>query len=379
MRNFCPAAVGICLVSGLVSLAGCGDGDQITSYPVPTASAGITNDPPVPVAGEHGAGASALPGNVTLNPARMLVAMVEDGKQTWFFKLLGPVDAVAKHEEEFKTFVGSLQLSGGTPQWTAPSGWSPQGKKGLRLETFHVGTHQPALEMSVIPLGTMAGGGDGAILENLNRWRGQLRLQPITSDKLTDNIERVKLQKGAEAIVMDLTGEVPTSNREGHPPFAGGPMANRGNSGTATVPGRPAANTGAGPSPISYNTPDGWKEGKISALRLAAFNVSDGDKTALITVFRFPPSGVLANVNRWRGQIGLAEMKQAELDKELKAITVDGNEGHLAELVGEKQTILAVIVERAGSAWFFKLQGDIELAAAEKGRFEAFVKSVKFK
>ena len=72
-------------------------------------------------------------------------------------------------------------------------------------------------------------------------------------------------------------------------------------------------------------------------------------------------------------------MTQAELDKELKSITVDGNEGHLAELVGEKQTILAVIVERAGSAWFFKLQGDIELAAAEKKRFEAFVKSVKFK
>ncbi|MBT6157342.1 MAG: hypothetical protein HOL01_03320 [Planctomycetaceae bacterium] len=377
MRNLCPAAVGICLVCGLVSLAGCGDGDQITSYPVPTASAGSTDDAPIPVAGAQGA--QHTPANVTLNPARMLVAMVEDGKQTWFFKLLGPVDAVAKHEEEFQSFVGSLQFSEGTPQWTAPSGWSPQGKKGLRLETFHVGTHQPPLEMTVIPLGTMTGGGDGAILENLNRWRSQLRLKPITGETLTENIERVKLAKGAEAIVMDLTGEVPTSSREGHPPFAGGPMANRGNPGAATVPGRPAANTGAGSSPISYNTPEGWTEGEKSALRLAAFNVSDGEKTALITVFRFPPSGVLANVNRWRGQIGLAAMTQADLDKELKSITVDGNEGHLAELVGETQTILAVIVERAGSAWFFKLQGDVELAASEKGRFEAFVKSVKFK
>jgi hypothetical protein len=156
-------------------------------------------------------------------------------------------------------------------------------------------------------------------------------------------------------------------------------MTNRGNSGVATVPERPTANAGNATSPISYDTPAGWQEGKKSTLRLAAFNVSDGEKTALITVFRFPPSGVLANVNRWRGQIGLAAMTQAELDKELKSITVDGIEGHLTELIGEKQTILAVIVERAGSAWFFKLQGDVELATTEKKRFESFVKSVKFK
>lgn len=378
MRNLCSAAVGVCLVCGLLSLAGCGESDQITTYPVPTASAGVTSDPPLPVASQHGV--SGAPANIGMHPARMLVAMVEHGKQTWFFKLLGPVDDVGEHEQEFNAFVRSLQFSEDKPKWSAPSGWSPQGKTSiLRYETFHVGNHQPALELSVIPLGTMAGGGDAAILDNLNRWRGQLQLEPITNDKLADNIERVKLQKGAEAVVMDLAGKVPSSARSGHPPFAGGPMTNRGNLGGPTVAGPPAATAGNASSPISYDTPEGWIEGKTTAFRKAAFNISDGDQKALVTVIPLTPSSVLANVNRWRGQIGMAETTQEQLDKEIKSITVDGIVGHYTELVGEKETTLGVIVERAGKAWFFKLTGDVKLAAREKQRFESFVKSVKFK
>jgi hypothetical protein len=377
MRKICSAAVGICLVCGLSSLAGCGNDDQIRTYPVPTASVGNSSDLPVPVAG--GPGAVHETANVELRPARMLVAMIEDGKQTWFFKLLGPVDAVAEHEQEFNAFVGSLRFSEGTPQWTTPSGWSSQGKSGLRLETFHVGTHKPALELTVIPLGTMAGGGDAAILDNLNRWRGQLQLQPITNDKLAGSIERVKLPKGVEAIVMNINGQMQFAASQERAPFAGGPMTNRGNLGAPTAPGAPTANAGAGPSPISYDTPAGWKTGDLKTMRKAAFDISDGDQQALVTVIPLSPSGVLANVNRWRGLIGMAPTTQEQLDEELKSIMVDGIVGHYIELVGEKQTTLAVIVERKGRAWFFKLTGDVELAAREKERFESFVKSVKFK
>lgn len=381
MRKSKFAAALFGLTCGLLLLAGCGEGEQIRTYPVPTASHSIlgSNDPPVPVAGAPGRpGGVGEAGDVATYPARMLVAMAEQGPQTWFFKLMGPADAVAEHEQEFHDFIGSVQFSGGKPKWTTPSGWSAQGQSGLRLETFHLGNHTPPLELTVIPLGTLEGGGDQSILANLNRWREQLQLPPITIDKLAGHIERVKLQGGAEAVVMDLTGNA-VGDSAGQPLTTGGPMANRGNSGGPATAGPRGASPPSDSSPISYDKPEGWQDGEKSQLRLAAFDIADGDKQALVAVFRLPLSGTLANVNRWRGQIGLEAVTQEQLDAELKAITVDGIEGQYAKLVGEKQTILAVIVNREDQAWFFKLQGDVELAKREQQQFESFVKSVKFK
>ena len=114
-------------------------------------------------------------------------------------------------------------------------------------------------------------------------------------------------------------------------------------------------------------------------MRLAAFEVSNGTDKVETTVFRFPPSPILANVNRWRGQIGLGPTTQGQLDEDAQTIKVDETDGHYFKLVGKNQTILAVIVNRDGKAWFFKLQGNSKLADSEQKRFEAFVKSVKFK
>ena len=54
----------------------------------------------------------------------------------------------------------------------------------------------------------------------------------------------------------------------------------------------------------------------------------------------------------------------------------------MVELKGEKgdakQTILGVMTVRDKTAWFIKLHGDAAVAAAEKERFEEFVKSVRF-
>lgn len=374
MRKVHYFVTACCLSVSLLLSSGCGDGEEITTYPVPSVSVGGDGDAPLPVAGGGTtAGSSA---NVPSSPSRMLVAMVEQGAQTWFFKLLGPIDDVNEHEDEFNEFVKSLQFADGKPQWTTPGDWKAQGQSGLRLETFHVGDHDPELELTVIPLGTMSGGGDTPILENLNRWRGQLRLPPIAKSDLAKNIDRVELPKGVEAVVMDITGEATTNNRAGQPPTGRGPMASGnpgGSSGTSTA----AANNAN--SPITYDTPEGWTPGETNAFRKAAFNIAKDDEKALVTVIPLPASGTLANINRWRGQVKLDPITEDELKEAIEKITVDGIDGQLVEMVGPEQTIIAAIIEREGRAWFFKLQGDVKLAAAEKERFESFVKSVKFK
>ena len=43
-----------------------------------------------------------------------------------------------------------------------------------------------------------------------------------------------------------------------------------------------------------------------------------------MSVFPDDAGGVLANVNRWRGQVDLAPVKQAELEKQIASLDVSG-------------------------------------------------------
>ena len=116
-------------------------------------------------------------------------------------------------------------------------------------------------------------------------------------------------------------------------------------------------------------------------MRQATFNVIEGERKVEITVFHLPASGLLANVNRWRGLIQLPKTTQQELDRDIKKIKVGQVMGDSIELIGPQTTTLGVIVADAanpGKIWVFKLGGDPQLAAREKKRFEDFVQSVRF-
>ena len=47
----------------------------------------------------------------------MLLVAVKKGKgdaeETWYFKLLGPVDVVTKNKDAFESFVKSIKFTGG--------------------------------------------------------------------------------------------------------------------------------------------------------------------------------------------------------------------------------------------------------------------------
>ena len=352
---------------------GCGNQDEIERYPVPEVEMGGSADAALLTA--HNPSEMGI---TATYPARMLAAMITQGEQTWFFKLLGPDEAVAALDAEFRNFLKSVRFKDGEPKWTIPASWHEMPGSGLRFATIEISQSTPPLQLTVIPLTTLEGGGDGYVLENLNRWRGQLGLSKISLDQLPEAVEQIQADD-ATATMATLVGNAPATKSMGQPPFASGKPFGPGRSNGPTVAGPPQPSTGSESSLFSYDTPAGWKTGKQSTMRLAAFVVSNGKDKVETTVFRFPPSGTLANVNRWRGQIGLEPTTQAQLDADSQTIKVDETEGHYVKLVGENQTILAVIINRAGKAWFFKLQGNSKLADSEQKRFESFVKSVKFK
>src|SRR5262249_43723522 len=130
-------------------------------------------------------------------PPRMLAAILPHGERTWFFKLTGPAPVVGEHKAEFERFVQSVRFpgEGDKPTWAPPEGWrevpepklAPRG--GVpRFATFALGPRETPLELTVTPLGKEA----ADVLPNVNRWRGQLGLGPLTEDELPQATTKLK-------------------------------------------------------------------------------------------------------------------------------------------------------------------------------------------
>ena len=86
---------------------------------------------------------------------------------------------------------------------------------------------------------------------------------------------------------------------------------------------------------------------------------------------------MLANVNRWRRQLGLGRLGDVA-DASPEPIDVDGQPGRLVDIAAADQSPLAVVTTRGTPTWFFKLTGPGTLVAAQRPAFEAFVRSIRF-
>ena len=92
----------------------------------------------------------------------------------------------------------------GAPQlnWTLPDGWTAKPAGEMRLASFSApGKNGNAVDISVVPLPGMAGGD----LNNVNRWRGQVGLDPISADDLPKQGQPVTVGD-SQAVLYDLTG-----------------------------------------------------------------------------------------------------------------------------------------------------------------------------
>ncbi|MFU8848195.1 MAG: hypothetical protein ACNA77_05700 [Opitutales bacterium] len=130
---------------------------------------------------------------------------------------------------------------------------------------------------------------------------------------------------------------------------------------------------------LTYTVPEGWEEFPPQSVRKANFRVSDASGTAELAVTVFPGDvgGTLANINRWRGQIGLAPTNAEGMASMIRPISISKHRGLLANLQGPEQSILGGLLSFHGSTWFFKLQGATGTVAAQGEAMEAFLASVE--
>jgi hypothetical protein len=156
-------------------------------------------------------------------------------------------------------------------------------------------------------------------------------------------------------------------------------------SSAAAAPGF-AASASAQPQ-LTWQTPEGWTEVPPGEMRVASFKIQgQNGKQAEVSVIPLPGQAGSdgANVNRWRGQVGLSPVASDELEKSAEIVEADGQPAQLYDLAGqnpasgEATRILGVIQHRSDAVWFFKMTGDADLVEQQKPAFVTFLKSVKF-
>jgi hypothetical protein len=342
------------------------------------------------------------------------------------------------------------QSSGGPAQagmaYTVPPGWSELPKSQFREANFRV-AGDPNSECYL----TTLGGEGGGLAANVNRWRTQMSLAPMSPEELArlpqvdwlggratsvdftgtwtgmsgdhsaegwrlvgyllvepsqsrflkmtgpgDVLERelpnfrdlaASFREGgapADGAAMAPSGELPA----GHPPLDGAQTPKAGQA-AGGAPGAGAAAVVAGnrsASGFEWTPPAGWRRGAEKSMREITYVLGQasegGEAECYVTLLSGSGGGMLANVNRWCGQMGQAPLTEEDLSK-LARVPMLGAEATLLELERGASSstapefLLGAVCLLPERSIFVKLTGPRALLERERTAFQEFCKSAR--
>ncbi len=362
-------AVQVCLLL----LAGCGDVDPVEVYEV---------DKQHVLDELIGKRSGQVP-----DPDRMLAAAVPDGRDFgWFFLIVGGKDRVAGVKDKYIEFLETVRFKELKPTWKLPSGWKqlPGGGGGIRFATILVPAVGGQLEMRVTRLALVEAEQDQMLLSNINRWRRQMGLREIALSELEDEVTEFKAGERTGSFV-EYVGKYTARSGMSRPAHGGNlDGVHAGVPGFGRGPAAAGGAAGFDKTVLDCEVPEQWQARSVTVMRKANYVIAGtGNEKAEVTVTSAGGSD-LDNVNRWRGQVGLAAIAAADLEASFEPIKIGELEGRYLELVspedksGQEAILLAWVVAD-GQSWFIKLRGDADLARREKDHFKAFAESMRFK
>jgi hypothetical protein len=177
---------------------------------------------------------------------------------------------------------------------------------------------------------------------------------------------------------------VPKETPEPLPPVLTGALPATSSSAAANSDMASTAVTTAGGDGLTWTAPSHWKPKTASAMRKGSYAVSgpDGAEADMsITAFPGDVGGTLANVNRWRGQLELPPMSEADLGSVMQHLDIGDFHVDVVEFANTQsskpQRMIGAIVPFNGATWFFKLTGPDALVAQERDAFLSLVQSIK--
>lgn len=137
-----------------------------------------------------------------------------------------------------------------------------------------------------------------------------------------------------------------------------------------------AAQAPAGPGYAS-TLPEGWAEVPGSGMRRASFTIpgTSIDFYQIILSMGDLPS----NVNRWRGQVGLAPASTEEIAQAVQTLAIEGHPSSYIEIYNDEggKGIIAAIVPVEPQYWYFTAKGPVDELKAHAAAIRAFLESIK--
>lgn len=322
-------------------------------------------------------------------------------------------------------------------QWTMPQAWHQEpSNRQMILAVFHVDqTHTLEVQVSAIS------GDAGGVLANVNRWRNQLDLPPITDPELGDHVEIINTQ-GSFGGVVDVTNPQ-TNKRTIATVIQGGagmswfvkasgdaepvgkqkqaiitftesfrfnaqaakdhnhdPADHEGHDHPQSADSQPTQAPGSssmgmqgqlqpGSTPagsVQMITPQSWTQTKPSSPVIqASYNIksSQGDAVVTVTSLNNDGGGLLPNINRWRNQIGL-EPVAALSDQPVALLNMAGVTAMLIDLEAlpdgnhAGKRMLMAVVSLPTETWYFKMTGSTTAITQLKSDFINAVQSARF-
>jgi hypothetical protein len=286
-----------------------------------------------------------------------------------------------------------------------PEHWQEKPPAEMRVASFTaLGTNGESADVSVIPLPIV-----GRDLDLVNMWRSQVQL-PATSDPDAVNqaapvfigaeqgrlfefvsaqplignsrqrIQVAVLTRGDMSWFFKITGADAFVSAQKENFLAFLKSVTFADNSPAETTAAPPAQTGNSKS--LWTVPPDWQPADPGPMLFAKFSITSGDGKADVNISSFAGDGggLLANVNRWRGQLGLPQAADIQPD----SFNVVGGSAQAVDLTGtdaktgKPARLVGVIVPQNGQTWFYKLMGDPQTVAPQKDAFIKFIQSAQY-
>ena len=134
--------------------------------------------------------------------------------------------------------------------------------------------------------------------------------------------------------------------------------------------------------PAEPTPPESWKPASAIGPEKARYTIRGGligRANASMTVLQGDGGGLLENVNRWRGQLGLEPIEEDGLQAVVKPVSGLGEDARMVDFTGTsnrsqlEERLVGVIFPQGELTWFYKLMGTPDVVETSKVDFLAYL------